>query len=332
MSKSNLRKSRRRERAEKKQEQETVLELIHTMRHGGELKTREHSRSRNGTRSGGGQTKNARIDGGGLRVRWARFKQRLGTGSALSESLLGGTGASSSDSRSLRRHAMGFAQPGDDDGDDSAEVDEIVVDNALGTVTGGSQASEHGGTGTGRAPSGGESNGRPDLTGNGKSHTTSFGTFDSHASLGVWESNFVFSFFRWTLWPLVLHFFTMRFGEDKTEYDYRRETWWSSKTLGLYSSLFFVANWILVLALSARPFVLSDIIFFYGIGALISLPLPFLVIYDKPFKRPVLYQSYVAVCVWSWSLYTTIFMYVCDFYEKRGPAHCGQRDFIGTFL
>ena len=46
----------------------------------------------------------------------------------------------------------------------------------------------------------------------------------------------------------------------------RKETWFTSKSLALYSSLFFVINWILVIALGIRPFSLSDKIVFYGVG------------------------------------------------------------------
>lgn len=319
-------RSRRHERRERMQEQETVLNLIDTMRRGEEAKTRTQSRGRSGAGSGAAVTKNARIDGGGLRVRWARFKQRLGTGSALSESLLDGTGASSSSSRSIHRYMLGQSQAAGDETDDAAEVDEVVVDNnALGTLTAGSQVSEHGGTG--HAASG---SGRPEIPGV-KSHTNSFGTMDMQ-SYGIWESNWILSFFRWTLWGLVCHFFAFRFSEEKREHDFRRETWWSGKTLGLYSSLFFVVNWILVIALSTRPFVLSDMIFFYGIGPLISLPIPFLVIYDYPYKRPKLHQAYLLVCVWAWAVYTTSYMYACDFYAVRGPNHCGRRDFISVFF
>lgn len=48
----------------------------------------------------------------------------------------------------------------------------------------------------------------------------------------------------------------------------RKETWCTSKSLALYSSLFFVVNWILIIALGFRPFTLSDKIIYYGIGML----------------------------------------------------------------
>ena len=43
----------------------------------------------------------------------------------------------------------------------------------------------------------------------------------------------------------------MRFY-DGTEAVFARETWWTSKTLGLYSSLFFINNWGLIIGLGVR--------------------------------------------------------------------------------
>ncbi|KAL5521654.1 hypothetical protein ACEPAF_2402 [Sanghuangporus sanghuang] len=243
----------------------------------------------NGTTSGRrGKFKSARIAGGGFRVHWARWKQRLGTGSAPSESLLNDTGETSDGSRSAFRSALGHNQQGGEDTDDAAEVDEIVVDNALGTVT--SQPSEHGGTGHG--------SGRPDLQGI-KSQTNSFGTMETHYS-GFWGSNFISRFLRWTAWPIIDDFFRGNFVVEKLEQEYRRELWWSGKTLALYSSVFFIVHWILILALSARPFTLSDKIFFYGIGPLISIPIPFLVIFDYPFKgskKQIAFQIYISIFI-----------------------------------
>ncbi|KAL5476820.1 hypothetical protein ACEPAI_3006 [Sanghuangporus weigelae] len=324
MSKSHRKMVRKRELRERREEQETVMQLIDSMRYGGEPNLRNANRSRGGTSvSGTAQGKSARIAGGGFRVHWARWKQRLGTGSAPSESLLNDTGETSDGSRSAFRFALGHNQQGGEDTDDAAEVDEIVVDNALGTVT--SQPSEHGGTGHG--------SGRPDLQGI-KSQTNSFGTMETHYS-GFWGSSFISRFLRWTAWPIIDDFFRGNFVVEKLEQEYRRELWWSGKTLALYSSVFFIVHWILILALSARPFTLSDDIFYYGIGPLISIPIPFLVIFDYPFKgskKQIAFQIYISICVWAWSIYTTVFMYVCDFYQKRGPSHCGSRDFVGVLF
>jgi len=260
------------------------------------------------------QVKNARIKSAGLRVRWARFKQRMGTASAVSESLL--DGADSSDSaRSLRR-VYGNAE-GDADEDDPTEVDEVVVDNELDSATLPSEpASGSGGDGTGKK----------------KSHSSSLGTGESwngtQPSYGLWESNTLLTFFRWRLWPAIDNFFSVRFMDENMETSYRKELWATSKSLALYASLFFIVNWILVIAAAVRPFALSDKLFYYLLGPFLSFPLPFLVIYDIPYRKPVIFQTYLFFTIWSWSFYQTSFLRACGFYSTH---HCGARDFISFF-
>ena len=135
-------------------------------------------------------------------MRWARFKQRLGTASALSESLL--DGADSADSqRSLRR--IGGNGEGDGDDDDPREVDEVVVDNELHSVTQPSEpASGSGGNETGKK----------------KSHSSSLGTGESCSAqhqYGIWESNVILTFLRWRLWPAIDNFFRVRFINENME-------------------------------------------------------------------------------------------------------------------
>lgn len=76
--------------------------------------------------------------------------------------------------------------------------------------------------------------------------------------------------------------------------------WYTSKSLALYTSLFFILNWILVVAFAARPYAHSDLIVYYGIGSIVTFPLPFLVIYDFPRDRPVLFQLYLIFPQWLW--------------------------------
>ncbi|KLO12174.1 hypothetical protein SCHPADRAFT_829937 [Schizopora paradoxa] len=260
--------------------------------------------------------KNARIKtGGGLRVRWARFKQRLGTASALSESLL--DGADSADSQRSLRRLVGNGE-GDGDDDDPREVDEVVVDNELHSVTQPSEpASGSGGNETGKK----------------KSHSSSLGTGESCSAqntYGVWESNVILTFLRWRLWPAIENFFGVRFINEAMEQSYRRELWATSKSLALYASLFFVVNWILIIASAVRPFTLSDKLFYYMSGPFLAFPLPFLVIYDLPYRSPKLFQSYLFFMIWSWSFYSTSFLHACGFYSTSND-HCGQRDFISFF-
>lgn len=268
------------------------------------------------------QMKTTRIQSGGLRVHWARFKKRLGTGSTFSESLLDGTGDSSNSSHSRKRSrsARRSEQMNGDDTDDNEEVDEVVVDNLHGA-------------GTASVVSGQNGTSRHEVASGCKTH--SHGTMETQRSDSSREANSVFTFFRWTLWPLVYYFFTMHFmdADSKMERSFRREIWVTNKTLGIHTSIFFILQWILTIALSSRPFALSDKIFFYGVGCLISVPLPFLIIYDVPYKRPIFYQFFLTLSVWTWGCYMTGYMYACDFYMTRtGSSHCGSRDFISILL
>ena len=229
-SRKTKRLARKRSQAEKREEQDTVAGLIDSMRNGKEHTTATNARSHHSRseRGGGGRDpdnlssaarrsegtaaggKNARIQGqgNGLRVRWARFKQRLGTGSALSESLLGtGTGESTDSSRSWRRGgASASAQnPGaltDNEDEEGAEVDEVVVDNDLGSLSY-TQPSE---------------SGTPPNT-NSKNCT---GTADSTSKTGNAQEGFLdnfapYTFLRWRVFPLIYHFFDTKFLQDGME-------------------------------------------------------------------------------------------------------------------
>ena len=278
---SNLRRTRKSRGEGVKEQSETVMELIDQMRFGQERKVRTHSQTRAERSNPSNRARVESVGGGRFRVHWAKFKQRLGTGSAPSESLLDGTGTGASSTSSggcAIKH--GYAMPMEDELEEAMEVDQIVVDNDLGTTITDtpSQASE----GDARThTSGGDR--RPE-----GSHTTSYISGPGYTLHYLWDRNPVFSFLRWTVWPLIFHFFSMRFGDDKMEHDFRKETWWTGKTLGLYSSAFFIVNWILAMALSSRPFSIADDIFYYGITAALSLPLPFVVIYDLPYKHKVM--------------------------------------------
>ncbi|TDL25448.1 hypothetical protein BD410DRAFT_640014 [Rickenella mellea] len=260
--------------------------------------------------------RNARIGKETLSVRWARFKQRIGTSTGLSESILDGGAGSTDTSYSARRQG----RETDDNSDESDEVDQVVVENELfgdkGSVT---QPSE---------------DGRGDQHQSRLAHQSSMGTQDSmagtHHTEGFWESNLVLTFFRWRLWPTIVSFFTLRFHDDQTEESYCREAWFTSRSAALYCTTFFILNWILVCALGARPFSTSDNIFYYGAGAAMSLPLPFFIMFELPRLHPRVYQIYLFISVWSWSYYLTSFMFSCHFYSAP-EDHCGTRDFLALF-
>ncbi|TDL16755.1 hypothetical protein BD410DRAFT_901857 [Rickenella mellea] len=262
------------------------------------------------------QTKSARIGKDPLRVRWARFKQRLGTGSGISESLLDGGGESTDTSYSVRRQV----REKDDGAEEGGDVDEVVVENDL-----------LGENGSGTAPS-------EDGKGHGRARTPnhqSSGTEESMAGMihrpeGFWESHVILTFLRWRMWPMITSFFTIRFHNNATEEAYRREAWFTSKSTALSCTMFFILNWVLVCAFGTKPFAQSDIIFIYGFGGFLSVPLLFFIAFEFPRLHSLLYQLYLFVCVWSWAYYSTIIMFSCHFYP-RATTHCGSRDFLGLF-
>lgn len=198
---STKRLARKRSRAERKEERETVAGLIDSMRNGKERGRAPDATSRSqATADGGGKSARIQGQGNGLRVRWARFKQRLGTGSALSESLMDGTGESTDSSRSWRRGYGGGGGAATTDGEEEEgqEVDEVVVDNDLGSLSY-TQPSE-----SGTPPTSNSKNG------------AGTGTGDNTSKSGV-ESLGIYAFLRWRLFPLVYHFFDTKFLNEVME-------------------------------------------------------------------------------------------------------------------
>lgn len=237
-----------------------------------------------------------------LKVHWVEFKRRLGTGTAPS------TSSVHDDTTSGSLHGKDPVP-----GQREDEVDEIVVDrewaeDARKSTTKSESAHpfhdsrQPGGTNTDR---------------------------DSFAIVeGCWTRSTVLIVLRWRLWPAILSFFRPRFMDVKSESQYTKESWFFRKRLAVLSALFFICNWITACVLVPKPVVLSDVIFYYAvrsntsslavlpflnpkpsqIGPLLCLPLFFLVVYDFPRDRPWLYQTYLSLSVWSWPLYTVIFM------------------------
>lgn len=237
-----------------------------------------------------------------LRVHWVEFKKRLGTGTAPSTSSF----HDDSTTGSVHGKEPALGQPGD-------EVDEVVIDrewteDARKTTTKSESAHpfndsrQPGGTNTDRE---------------------SFAVVE-----GFWARYTVLIILRWRLWPAILSFFWPRFMDAKSEDQYSKESWFYRKRLAVFSALFFICNWITACVLVQQPVVVSDIIFYYAvcsntssytqlpphslhcwqIGPVLCLPLFFLVVYDFPRDRPWFYQAYLGLSVWSWPLYTAIFM------------------------
>jgi hypothetical protein len=99
---------------------------------------------------------------------------------------------------------------------------------------------------------------------------------------------------RWRLFPAIVDFFSSKFPNQKSELRYVRENWfvrkvrrlnWAfhissshtfylwSQPLAMWSSLFLVVNWAVNAALVPGPILLIDKIFVYGVRKRSSCPL-----------------------------------------------------------
>ena len=97
---------------------------------------------------------------------------------------------------------------------------------------------------------------------------------------------------------------------------------YSSKALALFASIWLIVNWVLTCALLLTPNTL-DKAFYYGVRhaavdrhysdaepemfflhiqwlTFFTVPVPLFIVFDWPRKRPILYQLYITVTIWSW--------------------------------
>ncbi|EIN11065.1 hypothetical protein PUNSTDRAFT_125617 [Punctularia strigosozonata HHB-11173 SS5] len=264
--------------------------------------------------------KSARIlDGSGPSTPWTRFKRRrLGTGTAPSTSSLrdeSGTGT-----ESLARVRTHVADPDTEPEDDA--VDEVVVDREwLHEIMTSVVSPSESGAALGAAPHGGAPGGT----------TVTDAESDAYHTHGLWGCCSPLVILRYRVWPAIFDFFCLRFHDDKSETQYKKENWFMRKSLAVWSSLFLVVNWVFATAFDPPPRALADEIFYYGVETALTLPILFMVMYDWPRDRPKLYQIFLSVQVWSWSFYQVAFMYACGFYRHPERHTCGTKDFIGTF-
>lgn len=156
-----------------------------------------------------GKKKSARVDGG-LRVHWAQFKRRIGTGTAPSTSsaLEPDESGDSYSNAQMRQEAQNDVE---DDG-----VDEVVVDREWSDEIKSSSIthSEHGGT--------------PEKSSNQLGTSTDRESLAFHVD-GMWASCGLLIFLRWRVWPTVHQFFAHHFVDEKSEMHYRKENWFLGK-------------------------------------------------------------------------------------------------------
>lgn len=156
--------------------------------------------------------KTLRIDGGpGLRVYWARFRRRLGAGTAPSTSSLVDSSAQGSND-GLRSDSQGGRQ-----GEDEAEVDEVVVDrNWSDEIKSSVSLSEQD-----------ISLDRP-----GHHHIAGPNTDRDSVALhtgGFWGLSTPLIILRWRVFPAIVDFFSTSFPNKKSEQHYVKENWFMRK-------------------------------------------------------------------------------------------------------
>ncbi|CAK5283170.1 unnamed protein product [Mycena citricolor] len=132
-------------------------------------------------------------------------------------------------------------------------------------------------------------------------------------------------------------FYMPRFSDTEEERVYQREMWGQSKRASLWASVFFVASAVSAVVHIESPVVLSDKIFYYGIGPAMSVPIIFFCAYDFPYNRSFFFQVFLAVSIWIWPIYETLYAYLCGAYTQNvtnPESHafvCGSKNFLSTF-
>ncbi|CCM01334.1 uncharacterized protein FIBRA_03383 [Fibroporia radiculosa] len=255
--------------------------------------------------------KNARVNAG-LRVHWAQFKRRIGTGTAPStSSALEPDESGDSYSNGIARQIV---QSEDEEG-----VDEVVVDREWSDEIKSSSIthSEHGGT--------------PEKSSN---HLNGTNTDRESLSLhgdGFWASCQLLLCLRWRVWPVFYGFFVNRFMDEKSEMHYCKENWFMRKNLALWSSAFLITNWALAIGFMQKPPTIADKIFYYGVSPALTFPVLLFVMYDFPRDRPLFYQLWLVVAAWMWAVYNLLFMYFCGYYGSPAVLNKGTKDFLTLF-
>ncbi|KAG9043908.1 hypothetical protein FS837_008985 [Tulasnella sp. UAMH 9824] len=282
---------------------------------------------RRGTGTGSGTKKTATFDdedytlSNRVRVHWAKFKKRLGAGSALSESLIEVTESAASESAG-RRYVTG---KDNNEATDDEEVDETVVDNQFwldATSKSATQPSEKDAQ-------------TPEKSGASGTHGAS-GLTDAdsiHEPTGVMAVVHKAEWFYYYVQRGLQHFFFTQFYDTASETQYKKETYWQGKSLSVWGCGFILLNWILVcILINKENMILSDKIFYYIISPCLAVPLAPIVAYDWPRRFPVFYQLFLTFSVWSWAGYNLILLNLCGYYNsKEAVIQCPGKEFIGVF-
>jgi osomolarity two-component system, sensor histidine kinase SLN1 len=238
-----------------------------------------------------------------------------------------GSAASPTDSSvntSLEHHPL-EKPPASFGGDDTEEVDEIVVDRSWSDDWRNSDSeSDHDASSPGKS---------------GPSNLDSNLPLDPYSpapgSTGFWVSCKLCILVRWRIWPAILGFFSSRFLDDVSEQKYKRENWSTAKVRGFVldarkaHALYQVSGYMGIIV--SRPHValgchicstafqsFRQVILLRGthkicpprytshwqhqVSPLVTLPLFFFVLFDFPRDRPIIYQLWLCSATYSWSV------------------------------
>lgn len=260
-----------------------------------------------------------------LRVRWAKLKRRIGSGSAPDDhnDLTTATSDASENGSSFaggRRQAPvgGGEEPTD-------EVDEVVVDQTMAfgdwgaknsTSQGGRLSAREDGFGTGGTGTKGDGS-EGSMTGRGTGWVSEQGV----GQIGAW--------LRWRVWPLTRYFFAPSYHDLPTEDAYQKEIWYTQKSTYIFGACFLVLNWVWGVSLLPHPWSRWNKIYYYLIGPITTVPLVPMAILDFPRRTFWAWQLLLLISIYLCAAANIVDMNLCNYYV---PAHksCGNRDFQAT--
>ncbi|KAF5316687.1 hypothetical protein D9619_006724 [Psilocybe cf. subviscida] len=171
-----------------------------------------------------------------LRSHWDNFKAHIGTSAALSSDSI--TEEPDEVNKGYKLHVL-----------DASSINETIVDrnwadDLKSPVTGGDGKSG----------------------GSHPTHTAGNTDQTSVAVDGFWDSWAFLAMLRRRAWPAFMEIFSLRFADEKAEWQFCQESWYLKKKLALWASLWLIVNWVLgCIFIPHNPTSTRDTIFYYGV-------------------------------------------------------------------
>ncbi|EJU04144.1 hypothetical protein DACRYDRAFT_114545 [Dacryopinax primogenitus] len=154
--------------------------------------------------------------------------------------------------------------------------------------------------------------------------------FTNANSSGIRELWGLTTILRWRLYPRIVRFFDLSFYDAQSEDKYRKDVWFTQKTLAAITACFYLLITILNCTLVGQPFTEFNHIGDIGGGLVFSIPVLFLVLFNVPrmklrYSWP--YQVILMIATWQWAWYNVFDQWNCGFFISRSNNACGQKDF-----